>query len=97
VTTARNDTRRDRRPEWLRRKHGHAAAEPRTKLDLWADKVVQILDGAQTGQHTTPWPDQASADAARKALNRAARRARVSIGASSPTPDCEEDCPGSET
>lgn len=73
MTTARNDRRPDRRPEWLRRKHGHVWPKPRTKLDLWADKVVQILNDYQTGQRTTPWPDQASADAARKALNRAAR------------------------
>ena len=42
VTTARDDRTPDRRPEWLRRKHGHAWPKPRTKLDLWADKVVQI-------------------------------------------------------
>jgi hypothetical protein len=87
VTTARNDRRPDRRPEWLRRKHGHAWPKPRTKLDLWADKVVQILNDYQTGQRTTPWPDQASADAARKALNRAARRAGVSVGAYLADPD----------
>ena len=44
VTTARNDRRPDRRPEWLRRKHGHAWPKPHTKLDRWADKVVQILN-----------------------------------------------------
>jgi cold shock protein len=44
VTTARNDRRPDRRPEWLRCKHGHAWPKPRTKLDRWADKVVQILN-----------------------------------------------------
>jgi hypothetical protein len=77
----------DRRPEWLRRKHGHAWPKPRTKLDLWTGKVVQILNDYQTGQRTTPWPDQASADAARKALNRAARRAGVSVGAYLADPD----------
>jgi hypothetical protein len=87
MTTARNDQRPDRRPEWLRRKHGHAQPKPRTKLDLWADKIVQILNDRQTGQQTGPWPDQASADAARKALNRAARRAGVSIGAYLADPD----------
>jgi len=87
VTTARNDRRPGRRPEWLRRKHGHAWPKPRTKLDLWADKVVQILNDYQTGQRTTPWPDQASADAARKALSRAARRAGVSVGAYLADPD----------
>jgi hypothetical protein len=87
VTTARDNRRPDRRPEWLRRKHGHTPPRPRTKLDLWADKVVQILDGNQAGRHTTPWPDRASADAARKALNRAARRAGVSIGAYLADPD----------
>jgi photosystem II stability/assembly factor-like uncharacterized protein len=49
--------------------------------------VVQILDGCQTGQHTTSWPDQARADEARKALNRAARRAGVSVGAYLADPD----------
>jgi hypothetical protein len=79
---AASDSRRpDRRPEWLKRKHGHTGPQPRTKLDLWADKIVQILHGVPTGQHTTPWPDQATADAARKALNRAARRAKISVGA----------------
>jgi hypothetical protein len=87
MSTARDDGRPDRRPEWLRRKHGHAGPKPRTKLDLWADKVVQILDGLQSGQHTTPWPDQARADEARKALNRAARRAGVSVGAYLADPD----------
>jgi hypothetical protein len=81
MTTARDDGRPDRRPEWLRRKHGHAQPKPRTRLDLWADKVVEFLDGVQTGQRTGPWPDHAQADEARKALNRAARRADVSIGA----------------
>jgi hypothetical protein len=47
----------------------------------------QILNDYQTGQRTTPWPDQASADAARKALNRAARRAGVSVGAYLADPD----------
>ena len=79
---AAGDSRRpDRRPEWLKRKHGHTGPRPRTKLDLSADKIVQILDGVPTGQHTTPWPDQATADSARKALNRAARRAKISVGA----------------
>ena len=49
--------------------------------------MVQILDGCQTAQHTTSWPDQARADEARKALNRAARRAGVSVGAYLADPD----------
>jgi len=87
MTTIRDGNRPDRRPDWLRRKHGHAPPRPRTILDRWADKIVQILDGVQAGQHTTPWPDQASADEARKALNRAARRAGVSVGAYLADPD----------
>jgi hypothetical protein len=87
MTTARDGNRPDRRPDWLRRKHGHAPPRPRSILDLWADKIVQILDGVQAGQHTTPWPDQARADEARKALNRAARRAGISVGAYLADPD----------
>jgi len=87
MTTARDDRRPDRRPEWLQRKHGHAQPKPRTTLDFWADKIVQMLDGAQAGQHAGPWPDHAQADEARKALNRAARRAGVSIGAYLADPD----------
>jgi hypothetical protein len=92
MTTIRDGTRPDRRPDWLRRKHGHAPPRPRTTLDLWADKVVQILNGCQTGQHTTPWPDQARADEARKALHRAARRAGISVGAYLADPDTGK-CP----
>jgi hypothetical protein len=46
MTTARDDRRPDRRPEWLRRQHGHASPRPRTELDRWADKIGKILDGA---------------------------------------------------
>jgi len=74
MTTARDNTRPDRRPEWLRRKHGHAQPKPRTTLDFWADKIMELLDGVQTGQHAGPWPDHAQADEARKALYRAGRR-----------------------
>ena len=87
MTTARDDRRPDRRPEWLRRKHGHAQPKPRTRIDRWADYVVQMLEGVQAGQHTPAWPDQASADEARRALNRAARRAGVSVGAYLADPD----------
>jgi hypothetical protein len=87
MTTPRDDRRPDRRPDWLRRKHGHAQPKPRTRIDRWADYVVQMLEGVQAGQHTSPWPDRASADEARKALNRAARRAGVSIGAYLADPD----------
>jgi hypothetical protein len=53
MSAMRDDGRPDRRPDWLRRKHGHAPARPRTKLDRWADKIVQILDGVQTGGQLT--------------------------------------------
>jgi len=46
MTTARDDRRPDRWPEWLRRQHGHASPRPRTELDRRADKIAQILDGA---------------------------------------------------
>jgi hypothetical protein len=87
MTTARDDRRPNRRPEWLRRKHGHAQPKPRTRIDRWADYVVQMLEGVQAGQHTPAWRDEAEADEARKALNRAARRAGVSVGAYLADPD----------
>jgi hypothetical protein len=67
VTTARNDRRPDRRPEWLRRKHGHAWPKPRTKLDLWADKVVQILNDLPPSWPCGQSSSAPSAPACRKA------------------------------